>query len=803
MMLLMWTSLSFALDLSAISAGWEASEELTVDSARSVENETLTIGPVTWTLSQGDLHPIRMEDATLGFIFLGEGTMTVSMATTGDAHYLGNHLAQRARADPEALTDLSGEAPTWTTPITRGWVLSDLTSVHTLIERQPAAAEEGRLKDAVRLMEKRSRQHQSLGGDPRHPARLDQLVGQANGRVFADFDTGRSLKLEGANHGSGWDQDAWLTLVSDPEGYRTLNSQYLLLASGRMMGDRARRMTVTSTPFPQLDPSDPASPPTAPLRILPRHALTTTEATPTRNGLYIDVDIEAELTLSTAGGSLPWFGLDLPRVEAQDRQFSLGKLRLLGADGAEIELLALHDQAEQQDASSLLLVPARALSPDEEVRLIVDWHDSWPMSSPNQITGQSMGKSSDLQSVIPYLSPGGVGNPWPFVHRLGVPVDSELSISISGASSRSWEEDGRRWEEATHTHSAAMWPDVAIGEWVNLTAPAPPNTNLPALRLHLFPEEAETIASFPNEIWRIIQYYEQLLPQFPYTELELFQSPDMLYGYVWIAPHAMVSLRKAQVIDGDESYFRNDTPYLEQGVLAHEIAHQYWGHTSRPASLYDFWIAETFSEIYACLYVAAVYDPEACTTRMASWQEKWQEDLALHNASLTRAYESAYQSMIVYNYGPFLFNGLLRTRIGDDAFFRAMDVVMQLNPEQQVTTSELQTIFSAVTDPDVVERFFDYWVHGGFIPALQLSWRLVETDAGQVVEGEVSSDIPFGALDVPVRIAAVDGARQTLWVTLQDGRGAFQSEPLSQEQVTVLLDPDELLLARSRRVKKE
>ena len=88
--------------------------------------------------------------------------------------------------------------------------------------------------------------------------------------------------------------------------------------------------------------------------------------------------------------------------------------------------------------------------------------------------------------------------------------------------------------------------------------------------------------------------------------------------------------------------------------------------------------------------------------------------------------------------------------------------------------------------------FFDFWIHGGYIPSLKAS---VRTDDDGLF-GCIESDIPFGHFDIPVRITSESGATDA-FVEIRDGYGSF-SITNAGEGTEIVLDPLGLSLSYSR-----
>lgn len=815
------------LDQAALQAAWDATADLAVavDAApRDAAGLQLALGPATQTWSSGAIFPVAPAAAAdpwadaLGLVVLGGGSLTTTFADRGEAQAFANHLAMELDTPRDQARGVRDDLR-WTTPLVAGVVLTADPALVDLARAQAAlAVDERQGKEAARLFDKRMEQHEG-GQDVTRLVRLDRVLTTALGqdaagsRVFAEVETDRSLSLDpDARHaGARATRDSWITQVVDDSGLWSERNSSELANTGQTEAGRPTWRTFATRPFPRAGgPDDKTSPPLPPVRWQPEMADTTVLAQLAKGRNVVETQTTSTLILAPTGGAMSWLVVQAPFVEERKDSWQLGGITLSLEDGSPLPALVLPAEPtsqwdERRAGSSNLVILGRPVDAGEEITVQVAWTDTLPWSNlstdPAGTSARSLGHGTGLQSTIPSVAPGLVGDPWRFTTRVGLQADQdELQVALSGRTTRTWEADGRRWTEASHTATPAMWAEMAMGDWASLESPAPTD-DLPDLKVRLFKDEAQALPGVTTQAWHAISYYQGLLPPFPYPELEIFQAPDMWFGFVWIAPHAMVASTQAKTITGMGKYFTENAPHLAEGVLAHEIAHQYWGHVARPGSTFDFWMAETFSELFSCLYVGATFGPDDYRARMDDYKKTWEEDAHQHRASLTSAYESAWQPTIVYNYGPYVMGEMLRPRLGDQAFFQGLFTLLSAKSEQVVSTEEIQLVMEAASGKELGD-FFEYWVEGGYIPALTATWTVTGKGKERRVEGTVESDVPFGTFDVPV-VVTVGRERIETWVRVVDGVGRFQTDPLpaSKDKPTVQLDPDGRVLASARKVK--
>jgi hypothetical protein len=171
--------------------------------------------------------------------------------------------------------------------------------------------------------------------------------------------------------------------------------------------------------------------------------------------------------------------------------------------------------------------------------------------------------------------------------------------------------------------------------------------------------------------------------------------------------------------------------------------------------------------------------------------------------SLTDGGSMARNRPKVFNdYGFYVLARMLRERIGDQAFFAALDRFSTQNRGQLVTTEQLQEAFETTSGMDL-DPFFAYWIRGGFVPEVTLEYSVHADGNGSfTVDGCIVTDIPFGQFDMPVAIVDQKGERGIGgMIDVVDGRGRFAVEG-READVELEADPYGLILSYGRKVKK-
>ncbi len=807
----------------------------------------------------------------VGFVLVdATATATVRLDDRADAQVLANRLVRFGLSEKDAVAALAhGEEPL-TVSVDTGVFLgtdprlqqlyvgpgfddpdnpdSDVFGIVVYGKRKGLSAA---LLRADAVLSRRLRLYDHLGLELPEAIALDRYDGvswqdSARHLLLVDLKTSLRYGLTSASRNAPGDGDSWLALLRDDAGQWDPRRQWSVRSLGRDALGWPVSGVVGGVPFPPRDPRDPTSAPQTLAGVVPVRAEARILAVPKDQGT-LKVDMVTELTVAARGAPLSGMRVEVPLVQAEPDSWVLRKVVL--PDGTSLSgsvpvvdernLERLREQDEEQDGDRLrdadeddeedgggsaastrppaglirgatrtvgvwIFFP-EPVAEGESITFQIHHEDTWGLRTWTECWGERpMGDSTGLIMPLPRLPGQELGQAWPLRLRVAVPDGTGLRAVASGRTTKDTLEKGWRLIEVQHDEPA-NFPGVAIGRWFTHVDPA--GDGLPAVRTHLFSKSPRQLKSAGQHVRQIAKYYRGWLPDFPVPEMDVFEAPAACLSMVWIAPHGMVQLQQMVMLDGPKGAGRLELKFLEEGLLAHEVAHQYWGHLARPYSIEDAWISESFAEGFACMYISKLGGPEVCENKMRGYQRTWEKDLPgspvlyesmtgrpEERASLTDAYSSPFQPQIVYEYGPFVLHDMLRRKIGTEAYFKALDGLIRL--PGPVTAERVQTAMELTSGQDL-QPFFDFWVHNGFMPDMKLTWGL---DDGGALTGEIVSDVPFGTFEVPVVVHDGDRAIQVV-VEVVDGRGELRV-PVTTDQLKVELDPDQRIIARGRKVRK-
>jgi aminopeptidase N len=236
-------------------------------------------------------------------------------------------------------------------------------------------------------------------------------------------------------------------------------------------------------------------------------------------------------------------------------------------------------------------------------------------------------------------------------------------------------------------------------------------------------------------------------------------------------------------------------------VVAHELAHQWFGDMVSPRAWRDLWLNEGFATYSELLYWEA-YDAEAPgthallvrnTTRNATFAEG---TLVLED---TTSVIDMFNPTRVYAKGAIVLH-MLRSVVGDAAF---RDILLAYASDPAVaygsaTTADFERVAEAVHGASL-DTFLDQWVRVGTgYPHYSVSSYLVkEGDFRAFVTVEQTQAEPESNVDVfvmPVTIAVQTSAGEERFTVMNDRRRQTFEFDVVDKPIAVTFDPDLVLL---------
>ena len=293
----------------------------------------------------------------------------------------------------------------------------------------------------------------------------------------------------------------------------------------------------------------------------------------------------------------------------------------------------------------------------------------------------------------------------------------------------------------------------------------------------------------------ILRFFETEFGPFPYPSLTLVAVEGLTPG--GHSPPGMVIMAERPLflrrpLRDDPAGF-NDIPDF---FLAHELAHQWWGHGVAGENYRERWLSEGAAQYAAALWVRHDRGEDVfrgILRRMAQWalRETGEGPLSLgFRLGHVKGDPQIYRA-VVYDKGAYVLH-MLRQVIGPVAFRQALVSFQAEHRFAKAGTEHLQEALQRASGRDL-SAYFREWVYGTRLPQLRLAHRTEAAPSGFRTLVEVgATDLPG---TVPLEIAVVHRAgRETRTVMLEPGGGRFTVETASRPRKVELNAGRDLLL---------
>jgi aminopeptidase N len=234
----------------------------------------------------------------------------------------------------------------------------------------------------------------------------------------------------------------------------------------------------------------------------------------------------------------------------------------------------------------------------------------------------------------------------------------------------------------------------------------------------------------------------------------------------------------------------------QDGLISHEMSHQWFGDLVTTKDWGNLWLNEGFATFMATLWEEHQYGADNAAYARWRGQAAWFRQRRLFDVPIvTHDFRDSleYAGNIYGKAGLVL--EMLRERLGDEAFFHALQHYLQANRLQNVVTADLIKAIEESAHVSV-DRFFDQWIYGAGAPRFAVS-TTYDAGARQVrMEVKQTQDLRghVGLFEVPVE-AAVTTAEGTksfpITITKADETFSF---PAESQPLMVLFDKGDKIL---------
>ena len=213
----------------------------------------------------------------------------------------------------------------------------------------------------------------------------------------------------------------------------------------------------------------------------------------------------------------------------------------------------------------------------------------------------------------------------------------------------------------------------------------------------------------------VMKFYDSIIAPYPYQKLANVQSKTRFGG-----------MENA----GNIFYYEESVNGLckDESLIAHEVAHQWFGNSVSEKNWSDIWLSEGFATYLTDVYLEFKYGKEKLKERMLMEREK-----------VIRYSKNKNVMPIVYDEKEDLFKLLnrnsyekgawvlhmLRNEVGDEVFFKILRTFYDTYKNSNASTQDFIKLATLISNKEL-STFFNQWLYRKDLPQLKINTTIKE-----------------------------------------------------------------------------
>jgi aminopeptidase N len=299
---------------------------------------------------------------------------------------------------------------------------------------------------------------------------------------------------------------------------------------------------------------------------------------------------------------------------------------------------------------------------------------------------------------------------------------------------------------------------------------------------YVYPENSKEGFSDYALALKAVNFYSELVGPYSFPKLANVQSKTMFGG-----------LENAGCIFYSENSVTGTG--RSEGLIAHEIAHQWFGNSVTEADWYHIWLSEGFATYLTSMY----WEKEQGNERLKSDMKSARDRVLRTSVS---APKPVIDTTIIdlmrlisansYQKGAWVLH-MLRNQIGDSMFRDGLRLYYSRYRNSNALTDDFRKVMEEASGQDL-RWFFNQWLYVGGQPDLRTEWSW-DSNTG-VVEVTVSQT-QENLFRFPLDLEIVTGAGQQLFTIECIDKVTNLRVSSTEKPSSVVTDPGVLLLFRT------
>ncbi len=302
------------------------------------------------------------------------------------------------------------------------------------------------------------------------------------------------------------------------------------------------------------------------------------------------------------------------------------------------------------------------------------------------------------------------------------------------------------------------------------------------MQTYCFPEDSTAFITNTPLVLNAIQLYHNLFGDYPFIKEK--------YGQVQFGWGGGMEHQTSTFISNPG-----------EGLMAHELGHQWFGDKITCRSWQDIWLNEGFATHLASIYMESKYPANTIENRKNEIAyitsqpggSVWVDD--------TTNIGRIFNGRLSYSKGSHLLY-MLRWKLGDSIFFRA---IRQYQKDPKIIygfakTEDLKRNLEQVSGQDLTE-FFNDWFKGQGYPTYNVEWTQLGSNV-RIKMNQVTSHSSVNFFELPVALKFKNASQEKTIVLNNTTNGEIFIRNIGFNADTVLIDPEYWLITKNNTSQK-
>lgn len=433
----------------------------------------------------------------------------------------------------------------------------------------------------------------------------------------------------------------------------------------------------------------------------------------------------------------------------------------------------------------LIITLSRNLSKNELDSITIFYRGKPTEKGDIFFTGENLDKSLELWTLS---EPFGAKEWWPCKQSLNDKIDSidifvnapsNYKVASNGILVSETVENGNKVTHWEHRHPiTAYLIAIAVSEYSAYSHWAKYNgTDSVEILNYVYPDRIDIKKEKTKKTVDLLELYSKLFIPYPFS--------DEKYGHAEFGWGGGMEHQTMSFMGG-----------FSFGLIAHELAHQWFGNHVTCGTWKDIWVNEGFAVYCEGLAYEHLY-PEF-------WHEwkKMEVETIVKKAKSGSIYVDDTSSVNrIFNYYLTYIKGgmvvhMLRNTVGDTAFFEGINqlLVSDKTAGHYATGEDVKTFLEAAADTNLT-TFFDNWYYGQGYPEYSINLHQANADSVRFTLSQTTShaSVDFFPMKVPI---AFYGQNDTLLKVFANTKNnQFFSFSPGFDIIKIVFDPEYSIIA--------